>query len=87
MREYGLKMCGLCGEVIPRERKLLMKLFFWRALYWDPLLWICYGYEARSKQKIILVGYIEDPGETGECLYCYSTVARLAPQCHTAKAP
>ena len=20
-------MCGLCGEVIPRERKLLMKLF------------------------------------------------------------
>ena len=24
----GLKMCGLCGEVIPRERKLLMKLFF-----------------------------------------------------------
>jgi len=27
MREYGLKMCGWCGEVIPRERKLFIKLF------------------------------------------------------------
>jgi len=75
MREYGLKMCGWCGEVIPRERKLFIKLFLVvryigiHRFYvmdevdqdWEHLPWY-------RRQKIIFVGYIEDPGEIGECL-------------------
>jgi len=47
--------------------------------HWEHLPWY-------RRQKIIFVGYIEKPGET-ECLFCHSTVACLAPQCHTAKTP
>ena len=73
----GLKMCGLCGEVIPRERKLLMKLFlvvryggihrFYvmdevEYQHWEHLP--CY-----RRQKIIFVGCFEEPGETGGYLF------------------
>jgi len=70
-------MCGLCGEVIPRERKLLMKLFlvvryggihrFYvmdevEYQHWEHLP--CY-----RRQKIIFVGCFEEPGETGGYLF------------------
>ena len=73
----GLKMCGLCGGVIPRERKLLMKLFlvvryggihrFYvmdkvEYQHWEHLP--CY-----RRQKIIFVGCFEEPGETGGYLF------------------
>ena len=48
--------------------------------HWEHLP--CY-----RRQKIIFVGCFEEPGETGGYLFWHSTVACLAPQCHTAKTP